>query len=104
VDLRAYSGESKDGAPTIEQLLADVIERSWKLSNRSITPQEVLRLVREEGAVILFDGLDEKIVHLPPKRALEPQLTVALRSLEAILGGEAPRMAVFVFAYWLRAL
>jgi uncharacterized protein YjbI with pentapeptide repeats len=80
VDLRAYVGEPKDSVPTIDQLLASVIERSWKVSHRGITPQDVLRLVREEGAVILFDGLDEKIVHLSPDRALD-----FIRTLWAVL-------------------
>ena len=69
VDLRDYVGESKDSVPTIEQLLASVIQQSWKLRDRTVTPQDVLRLIQEEGALILFDGLDEKIVHLPPDRA-----------------------------------
>ena len=34
-----------------------------------MTPEDILRLVQEEGAIILFDGLDEKIVHLPPAGA-----------------------------------
>ncbi|WP_395855197.1 TIR domain-containing protein [Cystobacter fuscus] len=71
VDLRDYIGESRDSIPTIEQLLASVIQRSWKLRDRSLTPQDLLRLIREEGALIIFDGLDEKIVHLPPGRARE---------------------------------
>jgi uncharacterized protein YjbI with pentapeptide repeats len=69
VDLREYSAASVDGVPTIEQLLSSVIQRSWKLRDRTITPEDVLRLVQEEGAVILFDGLDEQLVHLPPDRA-----------------------------------
>jgi uncharacterized protein YjbI with pentapeptide repeats len=71
VDLRDYIGESRDSIPTIEQLLASVIQRGWKLRDRSLTPQDLLRLIREEGALIIFDGLDEKIVHLPPGRARE---------------------------------
>ncbi|WP_044188257.1 TIR domain-containing protein, partial [Hyalangium minutum] len=80
VDLRAYVGESKDTVPTIDQLLTSVIERSWKVSHRGIMSQDVLRLVREEGAVILFDGLDEKIVHLSPTRAQD-----FIRTLWAVL-------------------
>ncbi len=80
VDLRAYVGETRDSVPTIEQLLARVMERSWKLRDRNITPQDVLRLVREEGALILFDGLDEKIVHLQPDRARD-----FIRTLWAVL-------------------
>ncbi|WP_224362127.1 eIF2A-related protein [Hyalangium versicolor] len=71
VDLRDYVSETrdKDSIPTLEQLLAGVIQSSWKLQDRAITPEGVLRLVREEGALIIFDGLDEKIVHLTPNRA-----------------------------------
>lgn len=80
VDVRDYVGESRDHVPTLEQLLTSVIQRSWKLKDRTITPQDVLRLVREEGAVILFDGLDVKIVHLPPDRARD-----FIRTLWAVL-------------------
>ncbi|MGZ3458538.1 MAG: TIR domain-containing protein, partial [Archangium sp.] len=80
VDLRSYVGTVKDSVPTIEQLLASVIERSWKSRDRTLTPQAVLRLVQEVGAVILFDGLDEKIVHLPPDRARD-----FIRTLWAVL-------------------
>ncbi|HEX8825948.1 MAG TPA: TIR domain-containing protein, partial [Archangium sp.] len=82
VDLRGYVGEAKDSVPTIEQLLASVVQRTWKLQdrNRTITPQDVLRLVQEEGALIIFDGLDEKIVHLPPDRARD-----FIRTLWAVL-------------------
>ncbi|HEX8702735.1 MAG TPA: TIR domain-containing protein [Myxococcaceae bacterium] len=80
VDIRDYVGTSKDSVPTIDQLLTDIIQRSWKLRDRTITPQDVLRLVQEEGAIILFDGLDEKIVHLPPAQARD-----FIRTLWAVL-------------------
>ncbi len=80
VDIRDYVGTSKDSVPTIDQLLTDIIQRSWRLRDRSITPQDVLRLVQEEGAIILFDGLDEKIVHLPPAQARD-----FIRTLWAVL-------------------
>ncbi len=44
-----------------------MIQRCWKLEDRSIKAADILKLVREEGAVIFFDGLDEKIVHMPPQ-------------------------------------
>jgi uncharacterized protein YjbI with pentapeptide repeats len=84
VDLRDYVADSKDSVPTIEQLLASVIQQSWKLQDRTITPQDVLRLIQEEGALILFDGLDEKIVHLPPDRARN-----FIRTLWAVLPNAA---------------
>ena len=72
IDLRDYVALSTTGkgeVPTIEELLASVIERNWKLADRSIQPADVLHWVRHEGAVIFFDGLDEKIVHMTPDRA-----------------------------------
>jgi WD40 repeat protein/uncharacterized protein YjbI with pentapeptide repeats len=71
VDLRDYVSETEDkeSVPSLEQLLTSIIQNSWRLRDRSMTPEGVLRLVREEGAVMIFDGLDEKIVHLPPDRA-----------------------------------
>ena len=69
VDLRLRLGQPAH-VPTLDELLAEVIERNYKLTDRSpLTPTEIIRQVREEGAVILFDGLDEKIVHLPPAEA-----------------------------------
>ncbi|HYV47513.1 MAG TPA: TIR domain-containing protein [Myxococcaceae bacterium] len=80
VDLRDYVPATKDAVPTVEELLATVIQRSWKVRDRSVTAEAVLRLVREEGALILFDGLDERIVHLSPDRARE-----FIRTLWAVL-------------------
>ncbi|MCB1227766.1 MAG: pentapeptide repeat-containing protein, partial [Verrucomicrobiales bacterium] len=69
IDLRLRLGES-GAVPTLEQLLQQVIVRNHKLAHASpLTPATIIRLVREEGAVIMFDGLDEKIVHLPPAEA-----------------------------------
>ncbi|MEM9367345.1 MAG: TIR domain-containing protein [Planctomycetota bacterium] len=72
VDLREYVSNDARGnehVPTIEELLDTVIQRSWRLQDRSITADVILRLVRERGAVILFDGLDEKVVHMTSDRA-----------------------------------
>ncbi|WP_224364956.1 NACHT and WD40 repeat domain-containing protein [Hyalangium versicolor] len=68
VDLRLYVGETPETVPTIEELLDQVLQRSGRVRER-VSAQEVLRLVREEGAILLFDGLDEKLVHLSPERA-----------------------------------
>lgn len=67
VDLRDYVGRTE--VPTIEELLQNVIDHSWKLTDRRVTAATLVRLVREEGAVIIFDGLDERIVHLSSGRA-----------------------------------
>ena len=69
IDLRDYVGDSPGAVPTIEELLTSVIQRSWRVTDRTVTAADLLRLVREEGALIIFDGLDEKIVHLTQDRA-----------------------------------
>jgi len=52
------------------QLLQEVFDRPWKAPNAGpITPDDVLRMVREEGALLIFDGLDEKLVHLDEGQA-----------------------------------
>ena len=71
IDLRDYVGDQPGAVPTIEELLSSVIQRSWRLGDRSVCAADILRLVREEGALIIFDGLDEKIVHLTQSRARE---------------------------------
>ena len=80
IDLRDYVVDRKEYVPTIEELLDEVIRRSWKLTERTIAAKDILRLVREEGALIIFDGLDEKIVHLPPDKA-----RAFIRTLWAVL-------------------
>jgi WD40 repeat protein/uncharacterized protein YjbI with pentapeptide repeats len=69
IDLRDYVGDRPGAVPTIEELLTSVIQRSWRVTDRTVTAADLLRLVREEGALIIFDGLDEKIVHLTQDRA-----------------------------------
>jgi hypothetical protein len=69
VDLRLQLG-APSHVPTLEELLTEVIRRNHRLGERSpLKPGDLLRLVRAEGAVMIFDGLDEKIVHLPPAKA-----------------------------------
>jgi uncharacterized protein YjbI with pentapeptide repeats len=69
IDLRDYVGDRPGAVPTIEELLTSVIQHSWHVTDRTVTAADLLRLVREEGAIIIFDGLDEKIVHLTQDRA-----------------------------------
>ena len=66
IDLRAYSDTIRKGSvPNLETLLQEVLGQVWKASKElPFTAQNILRLVQEEGAVLIFDGLDEKLVHL----------------------------------------
>ncbi|MBU53812.1 MAG: hypothetical protein CL920_34380, partial [Deltaproteobacteria bacterium] len=68
-DLRKHISSINDNAkqptlPTLEAFLDELVERTWEHDGTGFTGKEVLRLVREEGAMIIFDGLDEKLVHL----------------------------------------
>lgn len=90
IDLRDYVADQPGQVPTIDQLLTSVIERGWRLTHRSVTAQDILRLVRQEGALILFDGLDEKIVHLTQDRGRDFIRTLWSVLPEAMLRKEQP--------------
>ena len=68
LDLRLL-GEDAVSLPRVETVIETVLRRSWQ-GGRSEPPPDaaaVQRLVREEGAIIIFDGLDEVLVHLSPR-------------------------------------
>ncbi|MGV3662098.1 MAG: pentapeptide repeat-containing protein [Prosthecobacter sp.] len=72
IDLRENYLSYREGSPlpTLEALIEESVRRNWRLEKGStVSPDDVLQLVREEGAVIIFDGLDEKIVHMDSKMA-----------------------------------
>jgi len=66
IDLRLFSPSVHNKeVPPLETLLQELLAQAWKGFYRpAFTAQDVLRLVREEGAILIFDGLDEKLVHL----------------------------------------
>jgi WD40 repeat protein len=67
IDLRFYSETiQKEGRvpANIEALLREALDRAWRSSPSEVGADEILRLIREEGAILIFDGLDEKLVHL----------------------------------------
>ncbi|MBL9154046.1 MAG: TIR domain-containing protein [Verrucomicrobiales bacterium] len=66
IDLKDYYFEND---PVLEDILRVVISRHWKGdAGRAITPEMIIRAVRERGALIIFDGLDERIIPLPQGR------------------------------------
>ncbi|MEM7013757.1 MAG: NACHT domain-containing protein, partial [Verrucomicrobiota bacterium] len=71
VDLRDYHQNIDSRVPELGEILANLIQRNWKnrAEKPAITPADIIRQVREDGAVIIFDGLDEKIVHLNANEA-----------------------------------
>ncbi|MEY2879188.1 MAG: hypothetical protein RLZZ15_1568, partial [Verrucomicrobiota bacterium] len=71
VDLRLYyTQEGNRTVPTLEELLTEVIRRHWKGGGQpALRPVEIIDAVQSGGALIIFDGLDEKIVHHTPEQA-----------------------------------
>ena len=65
VDLRLYAEQTEIN---LDGLLADVIRHYADGSCAGITPDAIKRAVRDGRAVIIFDGLDEKIIPLPDAR------------------------------------
>ena len=72
IDLREnyLPYKAGDALPTLEAIIAESLRRNWKMEEHlTISAAEVLQLVRQQSAVIIFDGLDEKIVHMDSKMA-----------------------------------
>jgi WD40 repeat protein/nucleoside phosphorylase/uncharacterized protein YjbI with pentapeptide repeats len=72
IDLRENYLSYKAGSPlpTLEEIIAESMRRNWKMETQSsVSSTEILKLVRQQNAVIIFDGLDEKIVHMDSKMA-----------------------------------
>lgn len=67
LDLRNL-GEVAAGELTLEPILDRALKGTWRggQTNPDLTAAEVIRLVRDEGALVIFDGLDEVLVHLSP--------------------------------------
>jgi WD40 repeat protein len=67
LDLR-HVGDVAKVEPTLSAILNTVVRKSWH-GGREIAELgalEIVRLVQEEGALAIFDGLDEVLVHLSP--------------------------------------
>ena len=73
IDLRSYvhaDDTTAERLPTLREILAVILARQPRLPyETALTPDDILTLVREEGALIIFDGLDEKIVHLTARQS-----------------------------------
>lgn len=74
LDLRTpIESINADGArlPELEELLGELMRRTWNSGGPAPEPAQLLQLVRNEGAVMIIDGLDEKLVHLDEARGME---------------------------------
>ena len=67
LDLR-HLGDKAKGSPTYTEIIDTVLAKSWRGGQPEIdlAAEDVIRLVQQEGAVAIFDGLDEVLVHLSP--------------------------------------
>lgn len=68
LDLRML-GEQAATSASLEEMLAIVLRGKWQGGHLKIDvePREIVRLVQEEGALAILDGLDEVLVHLTPR-------------------------------------
>ena len=69
LDLRRL-GDVKHAEPTLEQILEDLLKRVWQSGpdQPPATADEVVELVQRGRALVIFDGLDEVLVHLTQTR------------------------------------
>lgn len=67
LDLR-HLGDVAKSEPTLSIILDTVVRKSWHSGREvvELAAPEIVRLVQEKGALAIFDGLDEVLVHLSP--------------------------------------
>ena len=65
-DLRVLGTEIRKRDATLEEILTDLIKRAWRTGHAStrVTSAEVVHAVQQRRAVVIFDGLDEVLVHM----------------------------------------
>lgn len=79
LDLKTYMGSiegarKQQGAvslPRLKEFLRELLSGTWKNPEAPPEPEQLLRMVREAGAVVIVDGLDEKLVHLGESEGAE---------------------------------
>ena len=71
LDLRKADLDERE-SPELNRLIDNVMERTWEVeAARTITAKVILDQVRNQGAVLIFDGLDEVLVRINEKRGRE---------------------------------
>ena len=70
IDLREYTWD-KSVDFDLSSILAHILKKSWKGGHASspISPEDIISHVQENRALMIWDGLDEVIVHMEPKHA-----------------------------------
>ena len=113
LDLRNL-GEAAKAEPDLLHIIDTVLRKSWRggFTDVPLTAEEVVRLVQQEGAIAIFDGLDEVLVHLSPGggqrftheilRILPPALTPRRRKAE--MPGRPGHVLVTCRTHYFRTL
>jgi len=73
-DLRllSFTKEQQQSIPTLEEIVDMMIKGGWKeidLKDYFKTSQELIEYIKDKKALVVFDGIDEVIVHLNEKSA-----------------------------------
>ncbi len=90
IDLR-HRMNPKNGVPRLEEILDNALQRNWrKTESLTVNAQQLIQLARQGKAIVLFDGLDEQIVHFS-----EADAQTFIRELwsitpPALIGGPNP--------------
>ena len=86
LDLR-HLGDKAKSSPSLNEILEVLLNKSWRggQPNINLTAADVIRLVQQQGALLIFDGLDEVLVHLntPDGQSFTRELLRALPPLKA---------------------
>jgi len=113
LDLRNL-GESAKSELHLATIIDKILQKSWRggQGDTSLSASEVVRLVQQDGAVVIFDGLDEVLVHLSPAagqrftrelfRILPPALLPRRRKPDAL--GIPGRVLVTCRTHYFRTL
>ncbi len=83
LDLRRFSEGydlKQQKHPELKEILNTTLKRSYHAEGETPDSEEIINNVREHGALIIFDGLDEVMVHLD-----DAQNNAFIRQLWAIL-------------------
>jgi len=67
LDLR-HLGDKAQSSPSLNEILEVLLSKSWLGGELHINlaATDVIRLVQQQGALLIFDGLDEVLMHLTP--------------------------------------
>lgn len=102
LDLRyALSGVPDGRVPELEEVLANIFRRSWQTPGvKALEPIDLLRLVKQERGIIIFDGLDEVLVHLGNREGQQfiQELWRALTPDEARGENALPKAGKIIFS------